>query len=74
MAEKAGLWGGTGDSKEKRERSVWFKYPGRMLQMRARSLCVRDAIPEALGPLTMREEAEDFIETKASIYIKNRYF
>jgi len=66
MAETAGLWGGTGDTPEKRGRSVWYKYPGRMLQMRARGLCIKDAIPEALGPLTMREEAEDFIETTAT--------
>jgi len=69
MAQKAGLWGGTGDTPEKKARSVWHKYPGRMLQMRARALCVRDAIPEALGPMIMREEAEDFIETTGSAIV-----
>jgi len=69
MAQKAKLWGGTGDTPEKKARSVWAKYPGRMLQMRARALCVRDAIPEALGPMTMREEAEDYIETTGSAIV-----
>lgn len=59
MADKAGLWGGKGADQNKREQSPWFKYPGRMLQMRARALCGRDAIPEATGPLSMREEIED---------------
>jgi len=66
MAERAGLWGGRGDTLEKKKKSPWYLYPGRMLQMRARSLCGRDAIPEATGPLSMREEAEDYIETTAT--------
>ena len=65
MATKAGLWGGKGSSQEKKEYSPWFTNPGRMLQMRARALCGRDAIPQATGPLSMREESEDYeaIET-----------
>ncbi len=59
MAQDAGLWGGTGDTKEKREKSVWFKYPGRMLQMRARHLAGDDAIPEAAQGLIPAEIAED---------------
>ena len=68
MAEKAGLWGGKGSTPEKKQYSPWFTNPGRMLQMRARALCGRDTIPEATGPLYMREEVEDFeaIETTAT--------
>lgn len=60
MAERAGLWGGKGATEEKRKYSPWFTNPGRMLQMRARALAGRDGLPEATGPLSMREEAEDF--------------
>lgn len=59
MAKTAGLWGGTGDSQEKREKSVWFKYPGRMLQMRARHLAGDDAIPEAAQGLIPSDIAEE---------------
>lgn len=68
MAEKAGLWGGKGATEEKRQYSVWYTNPGRMLQMRARALCGRDAIPEATGGLAVREEVldGDYIETAAT--------
>jgi len=49
MAEKAGL---LKDS----DMAAWNKYRGRMLQMRARMLAGRDAIPEATGGLSIREE------------------
>ena len=49
-AEKARLWSKDGP---------WQQYPKRMLQMRARGFACRDAIPEALKGLAMREELED---------------
>lgn len=49
-AKRAGLWGKQGP---------WTNYPGRMLQMRARSWAMRDALPEALKGIAIREEQED---------------
>ena len=40
--------------------SPWFKYPERMLQMRARALCLRDVYADVLKGLQVREEVEDF--------------
>lgn len=49
-AKKAGLWGN----------NTWAKYPKRMLQMRARGLCLRDAYPDVLNGLEIAEEMNDF--------------
>lgn len=49
-AKKAGLWGKQGP---------WSQYPDRMLQMRARGFCCRDAFPDALKGIHMAEEARD---------------
>lgn len=49
-AKKAGLWGKPGP---------WTNYPDRMLAMRARGFCLRDAVPDALGGFTLTEEAQD---------------
>jgi len=49
-AEKAKLWGKEGP---------WQGYPKRMLQMRARGFCARDAVPEALKGFSSAEEARD---------------
>ncbi len=49
-AKTAGLWNKTGP---------WTQYPKRMLQMRARSFALRDAVPEALCGFTSREEMDD---------------
>lgn len=49
-AIQAGLWEKAGP---------WKQYPERMLQMRARGFCMRDAIPGALKGLAIREEAID---------------
>jgi hypothetical protein len=49
-ARRAGLWGKTGP---------WTQYPQRMLQMRARSWALRDAFPDVLKGLMVREEAGD---------------
>ena len=48
-AKKAGLWGN----------NTWAKYPKRMLQMRARGLCLRDAYPDVLNGLEIAEEVND---------------
>lgn len=49
-AKKAGLWNKTGP---------WQQYAGRMLQMRARGFCLRDAFPDVLRGLISAEEASD---------------
>jgi hypothetical protein len=48
-AKQAGLTGGKGP---------WRDYPRRMMQMRARSWCLRDAYPDVLSGLMLAEEAE----------------
>lgn len=50
-AKTAGLWNGG---------AVWPKYPRRMLQMRARSFCLRDGFGDVLKGLRMAEEVMDF--------------
>jgi hypothetical protein len=49
-AKKAGLWSKQGP---------WQSYPDRMLQMRARSLAVRDGAADALMGLQVAEETQD---------------
>ncbi len=48
-AKKADLWG----------KSIWAKYPQRMLQMRARSWALRDGFADVLRGLHIAEEAQD---------------
>lgn len=50
-AKKAGLWTKPGP---------WQQYPGRMLQMRARSWAMRDSCPDVLKGMRIREEVEDY--------------
>jgi hypothetical protein len=50
-AKKAGLWGKAGP---------WQQYPTRMLQMRCRSWAIRDAYPDALKGVQIREEVQDY--------------
>lgn len=52
MAKKAGLLAKGG---------VWNQYPERMLKLRARGFCLRDAFPDALKGIKSREEVEDYI-------------
>lgn len=69
-AKKAGLWQteaivtrhkrGGGGTYEKENDSPWWKYPDRMLAMRARSWCLRDTYADALRGLQIREEVEDY--------------
>jgi hypothetical protein len=56
-AKRAGLW--------TKERSPWLTYPQRMLKMRARSWALRDAFPDVLRGLGIREEVEDMIDVTA---------
>ena len=39
----------------------WSQYPRRMLQMRARSWCLRDAFPDLLRGMAVAEEAQDSV-------------
>lgn len=50
-AKKAGLWGKSGP---------WSQYPLRMLQMRARSFCLRDVYADILKGLQIVEEVRDY--------------
>jgi len=50
-AEKAGLWNKQG---------TWQSYPKRMLKYRARGFALRDAFPDKLKGIYIREEVEDF--------------
>ncbi len=68
-AVKAGLWQTepmvtrhkkNGGTYEKENDSPWFKYPKRMLQMRARALCLRDVYADHLKGIQIREEVEDY--------------
>jgi hypothetical protein len=45
----------------------WQKHPQRMLQMRARSYCLRDAYPDLLKGLGMVEEVQDHENTPPEI-------
>ena len=49
MAKNAKLWG----------KNVWAAYPSRMLQMRARSLALRDRFADALSGIAFAEEERD---------------
>lgn len=53
MAKKAGLLAKGGP---------WTQYPERMLKLRARGFCLRDAFPDALKGIKPREEVEDYID------------
>lgn len=39
--------------------SSWYRFPRRMLQMRARGFCLRDVYPDILMGLYLREELDD---------------
>jgi hypothetical protein len=50
-AESARLWAKAGP---------WTSYPKRMLQMRARGFALRDAFPDTLRGIIIKEEADDY--------------
>lgn len=47
--------------------NTWQKYQKRMLQMRARAFCLRDAYPDVLKGLSVAEEVRDFHGSPAPI-------
>lgn len=51
QAQQAGLWGKAGP---------WQNYPGRMLQMRARALALRDGFADVLKGMGIAEEVQDY--------------
>jgi hypothetical protein len=53
-AKCAGLWGKVGKTTGKP--TPWVTFPKRMLQMRARSLALRDVFPDCFGGATIAEE------------------
>lgn len=68
-AQKAGLWqvdarvqrkGRNGSTYEADNTSPWYKYPKRMLQMRARSWAIRDGASDAMVGLAVAEEVQDY--------------
>jgi hypothetical protein len=59
-AERAGLIKRSGSN------GCWATYPERMLQMRARSFALRDAWPDLLRGMQVREEVEDYDTTQES--------
>ncbi len=64
QAKAAGLMD-RGQTAEAKAAGPWQRYRGRMLQMRARAWCMRDAIPEALKGIAIREEQYDMQPNKA---------
>lgn len=64
-AIRAGLWNDNKKvysmryKKEVNNTSPWYKYPKRMLQMRARGFCLRDLFPDVLKGLANAEEQID---------------
>lgn len=74
-AKRAGLWqtqavvtrtSRGGGTYEKDNDSPWWKYPKRMLQMRARSWALRDGFGDVLRGLQVREEAQDYVDLEPS--------
>lgn len=66
-ARKARLWDERptvtktwdGKAEQKPNDSPWFRFPERMLQMRARGFAVRDGAPDVMRGIYMREEVEE---------------
>jgi hypothetical protein len=61
-AKRAGLWGGTGKEEWQKKASAWYKYPKRMLKMRARGLTLRDGWPDVLKGMHAKEELQGDFE------------
>ncbi len=66
MAETAGLVKRSGPE------GPWTKYRGRMLMHRARAWAMRDALPEALKGLSIREEIQDIEPIPAPVMMPKR--
>lgn len=70
-AEKAGLIKRSQGGEGSRGVGPWITYPGRMLQMRARSWAARDACPDIMKGLIGREEAEDIRDARTGERVSN---
>jgi hypothetical protein len=75
-AKRAGLWqteakvkrrGKEGGWYETDNDSPWFRYPRRMLQMRARGFALRDMFADVLKGISMAEEAQDMPDRSRDI-------
>ena len=60
-ARRARLWGKAG---------AWTSNPKRMLQMRARSFCLRDVFPHLLKGMVAVEEAQDYEDLRFKRHVK----
>jgi hypothetical protein len=78
-AKRAGLWqtaakvrrkAKDGTWYEKDNDSPWFRFPERMLQMRARGFAARDGAADALSGLYLREEIDEAQTVEAAPQIK----
>jgi len=56
-------WAEAKDAGLTKGKGPWKDYPRRMMQMRARSWCLRDAYPDVLSGLMLAEEAEAIPES-----------
>lgn len=63
QAQQAGLWGKAGP---------WQNYPGRMLQMRARALALRDGFADVLKGMGIAEEVQDYPTQPAAVEMMPR--
>lgn len=68
-AKRAGLWqtearvqkrSKNGGTYEAANDSPWYRYPKRMLGMRARAWCLRDTYADVLKGMQVREEVDDY--------------
>ena len=60
-AKRAGLWVADKQGLDyKKKLTPWYKYPKRMLQMRARSWALRDGFGDVLKGLRVAEEVQDY--------------
>lgn len=79
-AKDAGLWNDkptvtrknrkTGETYTTANDSPWFRYPIRMLQMRARGLAARDGAADVLSGLYLAEEAQDIAPEVEPIHLE----
>lgn len=64
QAQQAGLWDKRGRDGQP---TPWITYPGRMLQMRARALALRDLFPDILRGFHIGEEVQDIPVTPSKV-------
>jgi hypothetical protein len=76
-AKRAGLWKTEPRTKKQGrdgtyevDSGPWYSYPERMMQMRARGFCCRDAYADALKGLQMAEEVMDYAPEEAATPVR----